>query len=150
MLFIGGYHTEAGLIARQLKQQGAHVQIIGGDSLMTDELWKIAGDAAEGLLMSFGPDPRLKPEAQDLLAALRKSGYQPEGYTFYTYAAVQALVEGIRNAGGTDPLRVAAAMRATPAKTVLGPLSFDAKGDVVGPGYVMYRWHDGKYAEVRE
>ncbi len=150
VLFIGGYHTEVGLIARQLKEQGATIQIMGGDALVTDELWKIAGPAAEGLLMSFGPDPRLRPEAAGLLAALRKSGYEPEGYTFYTYAAVQALADAIKSAGKNDPAKVAAALRATPAQTVIGKLSFDAKGDVAGPTYVLYRWHDGKYAEVGE
>jgi len=150
VLFIGGYHTETGLIARQLKQQGAHIQIIGADSLVTDELWKIAGDSAEGLLMTFGPDPRNKPEAQQLLAELRKTGYEPEGYAFYTYASVQALAEGIKRAGKADPMKVAAAMRSAPVKTVIGEIGFDAKGDVTGPAYVIYRWHDGKYAEAGE
>jgi len=150
VLFIGGYHTEAGLIVRQLKEQGAAIQVIGGDAFVTDELWKIAGTAADGLLMSFGPDPRKRPEAQALLAMLRKSGYEPEGYTFYTYAAIQAMADAIRRAGAADPLKVAAALRAAPVKTVLGTLSFDAKGDVTDPAYVMYRWHDGKYAEVGE
>jgi len=150
VLFIGGYHTEAGLIARQLKEQGASVQLVGGDALVTDELWKIAGPAAEGMLMSFGPDPRKRPEAQPIIEALRKSGYEPEGYTFYTYAAFQALIAAIKNAGSADPMKVATALRAKPVDTVLGSLSFDAKGDVSGPTYVMYRWHDGKYAEVGE
>jgi branched-chain amino acid transport system substrate-binding protein len=150
VLFIGGYHTEAGLIARQLKEQGANIQIVGGDALVTDELWKIAGPSAEGMLMSFGPDPRKRPEAQKLLGDLRKSGYEPEGYTFYTYAALQAMADAIKRAGKSDPMKVAAALRAAPAETVLGAVSFDAKGDVVGPAYVLYRWHDGTYAQTEE
>ena len=38
VLFIGGYHTESGLIARQLKEQGAALQIFGGDALVTVRL----------------------------------------------------------------------------------------------------------------
>ncbi|MGE3623036.1 MAG: branched-chain amino acid ABC transporter substrate-binding protein [Bdellovibrionales bacterium] len=150
VLFIGGYHTEAGLIARQLKEQAAGIQIIGGDALVTDELWKIAGPAAEGMLMSFGPDPRKRPEAKTLVETLRKKGYEPEGYTFYTYAAVQVLSDALKRAGKNDPHKVAAAMRSATAPTVLGSISFDAKGDVTGPAYVLYKWHDGKYAEVGE
>src|SRR3712207_4206057 len=41
VLYIGGYHTEAGLIARQLKDQGMTVQIVSGDALVTDEYWSI-------------------------------------------------------------------------------------------------------------
>ena len=150
VLFIGGYHTETGLIARQLREQGAPIQIVGGDALVTDELWSIAGSAAEGILMSFGPDARSLPDARQPMESLRKAGFEPEGYTLYTYAAVQVMAEGIRRAGKSDPLKVASAIREKPVRTVLGNLSFDAKGDVTGPAYVMYRWHDGKYAEIRE
>ena len=150
VLIIGGYHPEAGLIARQLKQQGADIQIIGGNALVTDEFWSIAGAAGEGTLMSFTADPRKKPEAQEAIKAMQKSGYEPEGYTLFTYAAVQAIAEGIRRAGKNDPMKVAAALRSKPISTVLGPLSFDEKGDVIGIDYAIYRWHDGKYAEISE
>ena len=148
VLFIGGYHTEAGLITRQLKEQGANIQIMGGDALVTDEFWSISGPAGEGVMMSFSPDPRKKPEAQDAIAALRKGGYEPEGYTLYSYAAVQAIVDAITRAGKPDPIKAAALLRQGPVKTVIGDISFNAKGDVTGSTYVLYRWHDGKYAEV--
>ena len=150
VLFIGGYHTETGLIARQLKEQGMAVQIIGGDALVTDELWSIAGSAGEGILMSFGPDARSMPDAKQPMESLRKAGFEPEGYTLYSYAAVQVVAEAIRRGGNKDALAGAKALRQTPVKTVLSSLAFDAKGDVTGPGYVMYRWHDGKYVEVKE
>jgi hypothetical protein len=31
---------------------------------------------------------------------------------------------------------------------VRGPVKFDAKGDVQGSNYVLYRWHDGTYREL--
>ncbi|HUY68608.1 MAG TPA: branched-chain amino acid ABC transporter substrate-binding protein [Alphaproteobacteria bacterium] len=150
VVFIGGYHTEIGLIARQLKQQGAAIQIVAPDSLMTKEFWTIAGPSGEGVLMSFGRDPRDLPEAKAAIAALRKSGFEPEGYTLYTYAAVQVVVDGIKRAGAPDPMKAAAAIRAKPISTVIGTLKYDAKGDVDGFKYVMYRWHDGNYKEIGE
>lgn len=150
VLFIGGYHTEAGLIARQLNAQNTKIQIIGADALVTDEYWSIAGPAAEGTLMTFGPDPRQKPNATTALNKLRQSGFEPEGYTLYAYAAVQVLASGISAAKSDDSLKVAAALRQGTSQTILGPIGFDAKGDVSGPTYVMYRWHNGKYAEVQE
>ena len=151
VLFLGGYHTEAGLIARQLKEQKSPIPIFGGDALVTDELWSIAGPAAEGMMMTFGPDPRNRAEAKPALEALRKSKFEPEGYTLYTYAAVQVLAEGVKHAGkGADASKIAAAIRQTPTETVMGKLGFDDKGDVTGPTYVLYRWHDGHYAEAKE
>jgi branched-chain amino acid transport system substrate-binding protein len=117
---------------------------------VTDELWSIAGPAAEGIFMTFGPDPRNRPEAKTALDEIRKKGFEPEGYTLYTYAAMQVMADGLAKAGKQDPMKVAAILRQAPVKTVLGPLSFDVKGDVAGPMYIMYRWHDGKYAETGE
>lgn len=150
VLFVGGYFTEVGLLARQLHDQGAKIQIMGGDALMTDAFWSIAGTAGEGVLMSFSPDPRRKPEAQTAIAALRKGGYEPEGYTLYSYAAVQAIAEAIKRVGKPDPIKAAQALRQAPIKTVLGDIGFDAKGDVTGATYVLYRWHNGKYSESGE
>jgi branched-chain amino acid transport system substrate-binding protein len=151
VLFIGGYHTEAGMITRQLREQGANIQVMGGDALMTEEFWSITGKAGEGVLMTFGPDPRNKPGAQTVAAAIRKAGYEPEGYTLYSYAAVQTLAAAIEKVGKADDTkRVADALRATNFNTVLGALGFNARGDVTGPGFVVYRWHDGKYAEVEK
>ena len=149
VLFLGGYHTEAGLIARQMKEQKFDIPILGGDAFVTDELLSIAGPATEGIMMTFGPDPRNKPEAKDVIESLRRAKYEPEGYTLYTYAAVQTVVEGLNRTGkGGDVMKMAAALRQTPVSTVIGKLGFDAKGDVAGPTYVLYRWHDGKYAEM--
>jgi branched-chain amino acid transport system substrate-binding protein len=150
VLMMGGYPIEEGLITRQLKEQDATVQILGADGLTTDQFWSIAGPAADGVLFTFNPDPRKRPEAKAAVEALRKSGQEPEGYTLYTYAAAQLIAEGIKRAGKADPAKVSAALRQAPTNTVLGPLGFDAKGDVTGASYVLYRWHDGKYAEIGE
>ncbi|MBI1272626.1 MAG: ABC transporter substrate-binding protein [Alphaproteobacteria bacterium] len=149
LLMIGGYHTEAGLIARQLRDAGADIQVFGGDALTTEEYWSIAGTAGEGTLFTFGPDPRKNSLAKDVVEAIRKTGYEPEGYTLYTYAAMQALAGAIEKVGSAkDTKKIAGALRAQSYDTVLGPIGFNEKGDVKGPAFVVYRWHDGKYAEV--
>ena len=139
----------AGSIVRQVKAQNANIQIIGGDAIMTDEFWSVTGSMGDGVLMSCGADPRKAPEAKQALTELRASGYEPEGYTLNTYAAVQVVAEGIKRAG-QDPVKVAAALRQAPVQTVIGTLSYDAKGDITHPSFAMYRWHDGKYAETGE
>jgi branched-chain amino acid transport system substrate-binding protein len=148
--FIGGFSTEVGLIARQMKEQGVTIQIIGGDALVTDQFWAITGSAGEGVMMSFNPDPRKRTEAKAALDSIRKAGFEPEGYTLYTYAAVQVIAEGITRTGQANPLKVAEAVKQKPVGTVLGPIGFDKNGDVTGTTFVLYRWHDGKYAETED
>jgi branched-chain amino acid transport system substrate-binding protein len=150
LVVIGGYHTETGLIARQITEQKAEIQIVGGNALMTDELWKIAGASAEGLLMSYTSDPRKDPAAKSVIETFHKAKFEPEGFTLNSYAAVEVIAEAIRR-GGKDTAKAAAGLRqAPPIQTVLGALTFDAKGDMEHVNYALYRWHDGHYAEVAE
>jgi branched-chain amino acid transport system substrate-binding protein len=145
ILYFGGYHTEAGLIIRQMRDQNVDAVLVGGDSLVTNEFWAITGPAGEGTLMTFGPDPRLNPGNTELVEAFRATGYEPEAYTLYTYAAVQAWAQAAERAGSTDAAAVATQLKSGTADTVLGNIGFTDKGDVDAPGYVFYVWHDGEY-----
>jgi branched-chain amino acid transport system substrate-binding protein len=144
-LYVGGYHTEAGLIVRQMREQGLATQLISGDALVTQEYWAITGDAGEGTLMTFSPDPRKNPDAAPVVQKFRDAGIEPEGYVLYTYGAVQAWAQAVNTAGGTDFKKVIAALNAGKFNTVLGSIGFDGKGDVTAPGYVFYSWSKGNY-----
>ena len=145
VFYLGGYHTEAGLMVRQAREQNYNVQLVSGDALVTDEYWKITGKAGEGTLMTFSPDPRKNPDAAPIVEKFRKTGYEPEGYTLYTYGTIQAWVQAVEKAGSTDTDKVIAALRSNKFNTVLGSIGFDNNGDVTAPGYVWYIWKDGTY-----
>ncbi len=145
VFYVGGYHTEAGLMVRQAREQGYGVQLVSGDALVTDEYWKITGKAGEGTLMTFSPDPRKNPVAAPVVKKFRDGGYEPEGYTLYTYGAIQAWVGAINKAGAVDTKKTIKELRRNQFQTVLGTIGFDKKGDVTAPGYVFYVWKDGKY-----
>ena len=147
--YVGGYHTEAGLMIRQAHEQGYKPQLVSGDALVTDEFWKITGDSGEGTLMTFQPDPRDKPEAKDLVAKFRAQNYEPEGYTLYTYAAVQVWAEAAKRANSLKMEDLSKQIRGGTFDTVIGKLTFDNKGDVKNPEYVWYIWHNGKYSEMK-
>jgi branched-chain amino acid transport system substrate-binding protein len=145
ILYVGGYHTEAGLIARQMRDQGMKTLLVSGDALVTDEYWQITGDAGEGTLMTFSPDPRKDPANAALVKTFRDKGVEPEGYVLYSYAAIQAWAQAATAAKSTDFQKVVDALNSGTFKTVLGELKFNDKGDVTLPGYVFYEWKDGKY-----
>lgn len=148
-LYYGGYYTEAGLIVRQMREQGMDTKLMSGDALVTEEYWSITGPLGEGTLMTFSPDPRKNPNAAPIVKAFRDKGIEPEGYVLYTYGAVQAWADAVKNAKTTATKPVIAALKSGTFDTVLGPISFDAKGDVKAPGYVVYVWKDGKYDYVK-
>ena len=149
-IYIGGYDAEAALMARQAGEKNYKVQMISGDALATDNFWKVAGKAGEGFLFTFGPDPRLNPAAKDVVAKFKAQNYDPEGYTLYTYAAIEMWAQAATKTKSTDMAKLSAALRTgQPFATVIGKIALDKKGDIKEGGYVWYRWADGKYAEVK-
>lgn len=150
VIYIGGYHTEAGLILRQAREQGLQAQLISGDALVTQEYWQITGDVGEGTLMTFSPDPRKNPEAAPVVKRFRDAGIEPEGYVLYTYAAIQAWAQAAEKAGKTDFDPMVKSLDTHKFNTVLGTIGFDEKGDVTAPGYVFYEWSNGAYDYVKK
>jgi branched-chain amino acid transport system substrate-binding protein len=147
-IYFGGYHPEGALILKQLREQGSKAQMLSGDSMNNVEFWTIAGEAAEGMIFTFAPEPRNFPEAKELVAKFKAAGYDPEGYTLYTYAALQMYAQAAAATKGTDNKALAEWLRAgNEMKTVLGNLKLDAKGDLVGAKYVWYKFSKGSYAE---
>ena len=148
VLFYGGYHTEAGLIIRQMRDQGMATILMGGDALITQEFWSITGPAGEGTLMTFSPDPRKNPAAAEVVKRFKEKGIEPEGYVLYTYAAVQTWKQAAEKAKSTESADVVKAMNDTEFDTVIGKFKFNEKGDPNLPPYAVYRWSNGTYDEI--
>jgi branched-chain amino acid transport system substrate-binding protein len=149
VLYYGGYPTEGGLIVRQAADQGAKFQMVAMSSFVTPEFWLIAGSAGEGTLFPAPRNPRGLETAKHVVDEFRATGYEPTGFTLFSYATVQALSEGVRRAGKVDGKAVAQALRTGDSvSTVFGPVTFDAKGDAGGMTYEMNIWHAGRYGKL--
>ncbi|MBC2688347.1 MULTISPECIES: branched-chain amino acid ABC transporter substrate-binding protein [Pseudomonas] len=154
VVYFGGLHPEAGPLVRQLREQGLKdVKFMSDDGIVTDELVTTAGGPqfVDGVLMTFGADPRLLPESKAVVDAFRKAGTEPEGYTLYAYASVQALAAGFNGAKSNKGEEAAKWLKANPVKTVMGEKTWDAKGDLKVSDYVVYQWDkDGKYHQLEK
>jgi len=148
LVYFGGYHTEAGLIIRQMRDQGMNTILMGGDALITQEFWSITGPAGEGTLMTFSPDPRKNPAAAEVVKRFKDKGIEPEGYVLYTYAALQAWKQAAEKAKSIESADVVKAMNDTEFDTVIGKFKFNEKGDPNLPPYAVYRWSNGTYDEI--
>ena len=148
IVYFGGYHTEAGLIIRQMRDQGLNTILMGGDALITQEFWSITGPAGEGTLMTFSPDPRKNPAAAEVVKRFKDKGIEPEGYVLYTYAAIQAWKQAAEKAKSVESAEVVKALNDTDFDTVIGKFKFNEKGDPNLPPYAVYRWSNGTYEEI--
>ncbi len=148
LVYLGGYHTEGGLIVRQMREQGMKTVLMGGDALVTQQYWQITGEAGAGTLMTFSPDPRKTAAAADVVKRFKSKNIDPEGYVLYTYAAIQAWAQAATAAKSEDSKAVTAQLAKGKFKTVIGEFSFDKKGDPTLPPYTVYEWKNGTYAQL--
>ncbi len=149
LVYLAGTYVEGAAIAKALRGMGSAAQLMGGDALLTEDYWRLAGDAAEGTLVTFLLDPQRLESARTVISRFDESGDAPEGHTLYAYAAVQAWIQAAEATGSTDSARIAEWLRAgNRVQTVVGPMSFDAKGDLREPLFAWFRWSKGRYAEV--
>jgi branched-chain amino acid transport system substrate-binding protein len=147
VVYIGGYHPDSALMLRQAREQGLKAQFISADATNSQEFWSISGPAGEGMRFSDASSAVNLDSAKDVVAKFRAEGYEPEGYTLSSYAAIQAWAFAVEKAGTTDAEKVAEALRANTIPTVIGDLGWDEKGDLKKIRYAWFIWHDGKYAQ---
>lgn len=151
-VYFGGLHGEAGPLVRQMREQGMTAPLISGDGIVSETFVTSAGGPkfVQGVYMTFGSDPRKIPSGKEIVARFRQDGYEPEGYTLYSYATLQTIVVAMQATKSKDGAKLAAWLKANPVQTVMGTKSWNTKGDLTVSDYVMYRWNEaGKYEEVQ-
>lgn len=141
-VYYGGYHPELGLILRQADQAGLDATFMGPEGVGNDGINTIAGEAAEGLLVTLPPAFDQKAENQELVKAFQAKGEDPSGpFVLTSYAAVQLIAKGIEKAESTDPFEVAEALRSGSFETPIGTVEYDKAGDMKSFEFVVYEWH---------
>jgi branched-chain amino acid transport system substrate-binding protein len=124
-----------------MRDQGVKAPAMGGDGITSDEFATVGGPGVEGTLMTYGPDPRNRPEAKAAVAEFRAKGFEPEAYTLYSYAGVQIIKQAAEAAKSLEPKKVAEQIHSgMHFSTVLGDMAYDKKGDITKLDYVMYIW----------
>ncbi|GLS23705.1 branched chain amino acid ABC transporter substrate-binding protein [Labrys miyagiensis] len=149
VLIWGGLYTEAALILKQLRDQGMKTVMLSGDGITSADFATIGGDAVIGTQMTFPPKVEANPANADLVKQFKAIGYTPEGYTLFSYAAVEIFKQAAEAAKSVDPQKMAEQMHTgMPFHTVMGDLAYDKKGDLTKVGYVMYTWKKGDDGKI--
>ena len=141
LLYWGGSYLEAGLLIKQMREQGVSTVLMSGDMIASDEVALLAGAGAEGTVMTFPVSARTRPEAKDLVKRVEAKNIEPDSYFLNAYASVQILAEAARKIKSTDTKKLAEEMRSgTNFKTVIGDISFDRQGDRARSDYTIFTW----------
>ena len=141
-VYYGGYHPEMGQILRQARAAGLKTQFMGPEGVGNASLSNIAGDAAEGMLVTMPKRYDQDPANQGIVDALKADKKDPSGpYVWITYAAGQSLATALERTGSDEPLALVKDLKANGANTVIGPLNWDEKGDLKGFDFGVFQWH---------
>jgi branched-chain amino acid transport system substrate-binding protein len=114
-VFVPGYYTELGLIAKQARELGLTVPLLGGDGWDSEKTLEIGGDAVEGYYFSThysaeSDDPRVQ---SFVLRYKEAYGSVPDAMGALGYDAAKLLADAIARAGSTDGAGLRDAIAAT-------------------------------------
>ncbi|MCY1014593.1 ABC transporter substrate-binding protein [Pyxidicoccus sp. MSG2] len=145
-LYLPGFYSEVGVIARQARELGMTQPLLGGDGWESDRIFELAGGALEGAYYSSHyAEDNPAPELQRFITAFRaRYGRSPEAASALGYDAARVALAAIARAGSLSGPAIRDALAATkdfPGAT--GTLTMDANRNPVKPAVIL-TIHDGK------
>jgi len=147
LVYFGGIYNQAGRLVVQMKQAGLNALFMSGDGMIDKEFIKSAGKDAEGVYLTFGPDPAQVPSAKPFIDGYQKRfGEEIGTYSVYGYDAANVLMTAMEKAGSVDGSKVQEVMHAETFDCAMGRIEFDQRGDIKASYYVMWIVKDGQFA----
>ncbi len=148
-IFVPGYYTDVGLIARQARETGLTVPILGTDGWDSEKLYEIGGAALDGAYFSNhysvdDPSPRI----QEYVAKFKKAygGQTPDSLSAQAYDAMGMLADAMKRAKDlTGPSIRDALASLKDFHGVTGDISMDVNRNPLKPAVVLKIAPGGKY-----
>jgi branched-chain amino acid transport system substrate-binding protein len=146
-VFFAGYDAQAGPLARQMRELGLTVLLLGGETMHTAKFIELAGAAAEGHVAST-PGAALagRPLGKDFSERYRRRYQREIGlYAPYFYDAVLVIASAMQRTGSSDPARYLPALREIRHAGITADIEFDANGDLKHGALSIFRVVGGKW-----
>jgi branched-chain amino acid transport system substrate-binding protein len=139
-IYVPGYYTDVALIARQARELGLTVPLMGGDGWDSAKLYEIARGALEGSYFSnhYSPeDP--SPRIQDFVKTYQaKFGNVPDSLAAQGYDAARIAMDAMERAPDLSGTAIRDALAATrDFQGVTGVITIDADHNAVKPAVVL-------------
>lgn len=146
-IFFGGYAPQAAPMARQMKQLGLSVKLMGGDTLCSLEMGKLGGDAVgDNVLCAQGGAILDKQASGPAFRAKYKARFKqdPDVYAASFYDQMMFIAQAMKQSNSRDPAVVGAAMHASSYKGVVANYAYDAAGNMVKSAVTVYTFKNGE------
>ena len=143
-IFYGGMDATGGPLVKQGRELGIKAIFSFGDGACTEEMGKLAGEAAEGLLCSQAGVPVAAADKKFLENYKKKFNADPILYAPFTYDAANLLIESIKKANSPDPAKYLPELAKIEYKGATGSIAFDEKGDRQDAEMTIFTMKAGK------
>lgn len=146
IILYGGMDATGGPFAKQAKELGINVKIIGGDGICSPTLAQLAGDAAVNVICStVGVPKESLANGETFLKNYQKRfNAEVQIYSPMAYDAVMVIVDAMKRANSTEAAAILSAMPATNYAGLSGQIAFDAKGDLKESVITLNEYKEGK------
>ncbi len=139
-IYVPGYYSEVGIIARQAKELGLTVPLMGGDGWDSEKLFELGGSAVEGSYFSnhySSQDP--SPAVQKFVADYKaKYGGVPDALAALAYDAARVAVDAMKRAPDLQPASLRDAIAQTKGfPGVAGSITLDEGRNAVKSATVL-------------
>jgi branched-chain amino acid transport system substrate-binding protein len=139
-IYVPGYYTDVGVIARQARELGLKVPLLGGDGWESEKLFELGGSAINGSYFSNhystdDPTPRVQNFIKNYEA---KYGSKPDSLAALGYDAAMVAIEAIKRAGTVDGSKLKDAIAQTKDHPgIAGSITLDANRNAVKPAVIL-------------
>ncbi len=147
-IFYGGMDATGGPLMKQGRELGIMAVFAFGDGACTDEMTKLAGMAAEGLLCSQAGIPVAAADKSFLSTYKKKFNADPILYAPFTFDAANILIAAMKKADSADPAKYLPELAKISYKGATGEIAFDAKGDRKDAEMTIFTMQGGKIVPV--
>ncbi|MGH6891599.1 MAG: branched-chain amino acid ABC transporter substrate-binding protein, partial [Dongiaceae bacterium] len=147
-VFYGGMDATGGPLLKQGRELGVKAVFSFGDGACTDDMTKLAGAAADGLLCSQAGLPPQAADKKFLAAYKKRFNADPILYAPFTYDAANLLIEAMKKANSADPAKYLPELAKMEFPGTTGKIAFDAKGDRKDAEMTILTMKDGKLAPI--
>ncbi|MGH8765547.1 MAG: branched-chain amino acid ABC transporter substrate-binding protein, partial [Burkholderiales bacterium] len=147
-IFYGGMDATGGPLVKQGRELGIKAVFSFGDGACTDEMAKLAGDAAEGLICSQAGIPVAAADKKFLDSYKKMFNTDPILYAPFTYDAANILIAAMQKANSADPAKYLPELAKIEYAGATGKIAFDEKGDRKDAEMTIFTMKGGKITPV--
>ncbi len=140
VIYVPGYYGNVAIIAKQARELGMNMPLMGGDGWDSPELWKLGGNALKNAYISnhYSAD-NPAPEIQNFVKNYKaKFNVAPDSLAALAYDSAKVLADALKRAGSADSAKLRDAIAQTKNfPGVTGLITLDEKRNAVKPAVVL-------------